>query len=112
MCIFCSIVNKKIRSNIQYEDDLVLAFDDINPVADIHILIIPKIHIVNLYEKSSDGKELIYGRMLKVASDLSRKHKLKNGFRIVINNGKDGLQDVNHLHIHLIGGRKLSYPIA
>lgn len=106
-CIFCKIIKKEIPSQIVYEDDMVLAFNDINPLAPVHILIIPKKHIVNLAEVTEDDKELL-GHIHYVASNIAREKGIdKTGFRIVSNHNKDAGQEVYHLHFHLIGGKGL-----
>ena len=106
-CVFCGIVKKEIPSKIIYEDDLVLAFRDLEPQAPVHVLIVPKKHLTNITE----ADENIGGHMLKVAAYLAKKLGLeKSGFRLVNNNGKDGGQTVNHLHFHLLGGRSMTWP--
>jgi len=109
-CIFCEIVNKNIPSNIVYETDDVLAFEDISPQAPVHILIIPKKHIANVLEiESNDGKLLEY--LLEAIRVLVAKFDLnERGFRVVTNTGDEGGQTVHHLHFHLLGGRPLSWP--
>ncbi|HHT63605.1 MAG: histidine triad nucleotide-binding protein [Bacillota bacterium] len=106
-CIFCKIIKKEIPSQIVFEDDEILAFKDINPMAPVHILLIPKKHISDITEISSDDAELI-GRIhvtaVKIAKDLGID---QDGFRLVNNCKKHGGQEVFHLHFHLIGGRKL-----
>lgn len=109
-CIFCEIVNKNIPSNIVYETDDVLAFEDISPQAPVHILIIPKKHIANVLEiESNDGKLL--ENLLEAIRVLVAKFDLnERGFRVVTNTGDEGGQTVHHLHFHLLGGRPLSWP--
>lgn len=109
-CVFCMICEKKIQSNIIYEDDEILAFKDINPEAPIHILIILKKHIASLMEASEDDL-LLFSKVFSAAQKIAVKSGIdKNGFRIVTNCGKDGGQSVNHVHFHLLGGRKLQWP--
>jgi len=109
-CIFCKIANHQIPSEIVYEDDLVCAFKDINPTAPLHILIVPKKHISDVLMLTEEDKELI-GHIFLICSKLSKQFNVDaNGFRIVNNCGKDGGQTVNHIHFHLLGGRKFSWP--
>ncbi|MDS1029445.1 histidine triad nucleotide-binding protein [Bacillota bacterium LX-D] len=107
-CIFCKIINKEIPGEIVYEDELVLAFRDIKPLAPIHILIIPKKHIPDLTSLESQDKELI-GHIHLVAKKLARQEGIaEKGFRLVNNCKQDGGQVVYHLHFHLLGGRQLT----
>ena len=102
-CIFCKIVEGKIPSKKVYEDPELLVFHDINPWAPVHVLVIPKLHIVNLYEATAEHAALM-GRMMLLAPQLMRELGVDNGFRTVINNGRDGSQEVFHLHMHVMGG--------
>jgi histidine triad (HIT) family protein len=102
-CIFCKIVAGTIPSKKAYEDEHVLAFHDINPWAPVHVLLIPKRHIAMLADVGPQDQELM-GRMLVLAPRLMRELGVSNGFRTLINTGKDGLQEVYHLHMHVIGG--------
>ena len=108
-CLFCDIVNKKIPADIVYESATVLAFKDISPQAPIHVLIIPKQHIDNVLGFTPNDGKLLSELMLAI-KNIAKKQALKNGFRIVTNTGQEGGQEVNHLHFHLLGGRKLSWP--
>lgn len=111
-CIFCKIINKEIPSNIVYEDEDILAFRDINPVAPVHILIIPKKHFKSILEIEEQDKELI-GKIHLTINKIAKQEKIdESGFRIVVNCGKDGGQEVGHLHFHLIGGKELSTKIC
>ncbi len=102
-CLFCRIVRGEIPSKKVYEDAEVLAFHDINPVAPVHFILVPKQHIISLLEAEETHAALL-GKMLLLAARLAREQGLGNGFRTVINNGKGGGQEVFHLHIHVIGG--------
>ncbi len=102
-CIFCKIARGEIPSRKVYEDDDVFAFHDINPVAPVHFMLVPKRHLVSLME-ADDSHTALLGKMLVLASRLAREQGLDNGFRTVINSGKGGGQEVFHLHIHVIGG--------
>jgi histidine triad (HIT) family protein len=107
-CIFCKIIAKQIPSSIVYEDDKVLAFNDIAPQAPVHILVIPKKHVdtVDQLEDMSVVADL-FSVMKKIAAE---KGIDESGYRIVVNHGKEAGQAVPHLHFHLLGGRKLSWP--
>lgn len=108
-CLFCKIVNKEIPSKKVYEDEGILAFYDIAPVAPVHILVLPKEHITSLAEATDEQLALI-GRIYGVIRDLAAELGLKEGFRVVNNCGDAGGQTVPHLHFHLLGGRNLSWP--
>ncbi len=108
-CIFCKIAAKEIPSTSVYEDDHLLAFRDLNPQAPQHILIIPKKHIARIENLTIDDTELM-GRLLVAAKKIAEDLELKNGYRLVFNNGPDGGQEVEHIHLHLMGGRKFSWP--
>lgn len=104
-CIFCKIINNEIPSTKVYEDDTVIAFNDINPLAPIHILVVPKIHIENLMEL--ENNELL-AHLVEVIKKIAIEQGLdKDGFRVVTNNGENAGQVVKHLHFHILGGKKL-----
>ena len=106
-CLFCKIIKGEIPSNKVYEDEEILAFKDINPIAPVHILVIPKKHISCANDITVEDEALI-GRMFTVINKIATELKLENGFRIINNCGEDGGQEVMHLHFHLLGGKKLS----
>ncbi|MFH1386780.1 MAG: histidine triad nucleotide-binding protein [bacterium] len=107
-CIFCKILKKEIPGKLVYEDDQVAAFNDIAPQAPTHILIIPKQHVDSLADLAD---EAIMGELFRVAIKLAKDLGLdKQGFRTVINNGKAAGQAVDHLHVHLLGGRAFDWP--
>ena len=109
-CIFCRIIAGEIPSKKAYEDDLVLALHDIAPQAPVHVLIVPKEHIPCAGELTQ-GHGALLGRMFEVAAKLTEEFELnERGYRLVINAGEDGGQTVDHLHMHLIGGRSLAWP--
>jgi histidine triad (HIT) family protein len=109
-CLFCKIIEKKIPAKIAYEDDKVLAFHDISPQAPVHILIIPKKHIASVSDLSAQDSEIM-GYLHLIAKKLAKEFKIeKSGFRLVINNGSDAGQAVSHIHLHVLGGRKLQWP--
>ena len=102
-CLFCKIVRGEIPSRKVYEDDELLAFHDINPARPVHILVIPKRHITSL-ATASDADIPVLGRMLAVANKLASENGSPDGFRVIINNGRIGGQEVAHLHAHIVGG--------
>lgn len=109
-CIFCKIINKEIPANILYEDDLVLAFKDINPVAPTHILIIPKKHIATLVDVTPEDAGIM-GHIVLTAKKLASEQGLdEKGFRLVSNCKEEGGQTVYHIHFHLVGGRSFAWP--
>jgi histidine triad (HIT) family protein len=109
MCLFCQIASNAIPVTRLYEDDLCLAFADIHPQAPIHILIIPKQHITSLAHAEASDTPLL-GHLLFATAEIARQQNLANGFRTVLNTGSDGGQTVEHLHIHLLGGRHMGWP--
>ena len=111
-CIFCKIINGEIPSEKVYEDDEVLAFKDINPAAPIHILVVPKKHIESLLKLEDADYELV-GKIQKVINKLAKDLNIEQeGFRVIVNCGKDAGQEVMHLHYHLLAGRKLGTKIV
>ena len=109
MTVFKRIIDREIPAEIVYEDAQSLAFRDINAQAPTHIVIIPKREIASLAD-SSDADEQLLGHLLVVARQVAEQLQLTNGYRTVINCGRDAGQSVNHLHIHLLGGRSLGWP--
>jgi histidine triad (HIT) family protein len=108
-CIFCKIIEGKIPSTAVYQDELSYAFADINPKAPVHVLIVPREHISSLNEAGQDHCALL-GHLLWAAAEIARKKGLGDGYRIVVNTGRDAGQSVDHLHLHLLGGRPLAWP--
>jgi len=109
-CIFCKIIDKKIPAKIVFEDELALAFEDLNPQAKVHVLIVPRKHIPDIHHMSPTDQELI-GHLFLIAQTIaSQKGLEKGGYRMVINNGLDAGQTVFHLHLHLLSGRKFAWP--
>jgi histidine triad (HIT) family protein len=108
-CLFCKIVRGEIPSSKEYEDDEVLAFNDIDPKAPVHILIVPKKHVASV-AALEDGDEELVAHIVRVAQQLAAAKGLGNGFRLVANTGPDGGQTVDHLHFHLLGGRAFGWP--
>ena len=108
--IFEKIVAREIPANIIYEDDLVLAFRDVNPQAPVHALLVPKKPIPRLAEAQPDDHRLMGHLLLKAAEVAAQLGLKKNGYRVVINNGPDGGESVPHLHCHILGGRQMNWP--
>lgn len=108
-CIFCKIAQKEIPSSAVYEDDRILCFHDLEPQAPVHVLIIPKKHIESLDAVTDEDRELLGYIMTKV-KDIAQELGLENGYRLVNNCGEDGFQTVKHLHFHLLGKRKMTWP--
>ena len=107
--IFGKIIRREIPADIVYEDNLALAFRDVNPQAPVHILVIPKEPIAKLSDTESQNHALM-GHLLLTVKRVAEQQGLTNGYRVVINNGEDGGQTVHHLHLHLLGGRPLAWP--
>ena len=108
-CLFCKIVAGEIPSTEVFKDNLAYAFRDINPQAPTHILIVPRQHFNSLAEMGTEQQDLL-GYMHLVAGRLAKSEGLSNGFRTVINTGPDGGQTVDHVHLHLLGGRPMGWP--
>lgn len=111
-CIFCKIINKEIPSNIVYEDEEILAFKDIAPQAPIHIVVIPKKHIEKITQINKEDEKII-GRIYSVINKIAEEQGIADeGFRVIINCGENGGQEVKHIHFHLLGGKKLGGKIV
>ena len=108
-CIFCKISRKEIPAKHIYDDTEIFAFDDIHPQAPTHILICPRKHLVSLND-AEDGDAAMLGKMLLVAKRLAFERGLSGGYRVVINNGAEAGQSVDHLHVHVLGGRAMRWP--
>jgi len=107
-CLFCKIIDGSIPSTSVYQDDQCYAFNDIDPKAPVHVLVIPRKHISSLEAQKED--EEILGHLLGAAAEVARMRGLANGYRTVISIGKDGGQTVDHLHVHVLGGRAMHWP--
>ncbi len=105
-CLFCKILDGEIPSTKVFEDDQIYVFKDIYPKADVHLLVIPKIHIARLDEAKAEHASLLAHMMLSLPA-LAREQGLDTGFRSIINTGPGGGQEVDHLHIHILGGKSL-----
>jgi histidine triad (HIT) family protein len=109
-CIFCRIVRKEVPAGIVFENERLLAFDDIRPRAPVHVLIVPKGHFASL-EDAPEGSEALLGEILLRSRAIAREKGVgESGYRIVLNTGPDSGQDVFHIHFHLLGGRPLHWP--
>ncbi len=109
-CLFCKIVKREIPASIVFEDDRLLAFNDINPQGPTHVLVVPKRHIATLNELTADDDQ-IAGEMIRRAAAIAKERGISTGgFRVVFNTNRDGGQTVFHIHAHVIGGRGLSWP--
>ena len=106
-CIFCKIANKEIPSKIVLENEKVIAFEDLNPIAPVHILVIPKKHIASVMELKEEDTEYLKAAYEAIQEIAKQKGVDKTGFRVLTNVGDDAGQTIKHLHFHLIGGRKL-----
>lgn len=102
-CLFCRIVRGELPASRVYEDDDILAFRDIHPLAPVHLLLIPKAHVATMYEADMRHHQAL-GKMMAKAGDLARSEGALDGFRAIINTGRVGLQEVYHVHMHVIGG--------
>jgi histidine triad (HIT) family protein len=108
-CLFCKILKGEIPSKSVYEDELCYAFADIDPQAPVHVLIVPREHFDSLDQVPAEKQPLV-GHLLGAAAEIARQKGLAKGYRAVINTGSDGGQSVEHLHVHLLGGRPLAWP--
>jgi histidine triad (HIT) family protein len=109
-CIFCKIASKEIPSSVVYEDDAVLAFDDLSPQAPVHTLIVPKVHYVNLSDDvPADVLAALLGAVRTVAE---RKGVAESGYRVIVNSGPDSAQTVQHLHVHVLGGARMAHGMV
>lgn len=109
-CIFCKIINKEIPAKIVYEDKDIFVFEDINPQAPVHILLIPRAHYASLNDVPEDKKDLMGHLLLQAKKIAADKNLSEEGFRIVLNTGRNSGQEVFHIHFHLLGGRRMTWP--
>ncbi|MGN0797323.1 MAG: histidine triad nucleotide-binding protein [Christensenellales bacterium] len=105
-CIFCKIIKGEIPSSKVYEDEEFIVIKDVNPQAPVHLLAIPKEHFASVAELNDD-RAVVVGKMVKKLAEIAKDNGLDEGFRIITNKGKHGCQSVEHLHLHLLGGRQL-----
>ncbi len=109
-CLFCRIIAQEIPAEIIYEDEQAVAFRDINPQAPVHVLVVPRRHLPNLGAAQAEDEDLV-GHLCAVAAELARRERIaKSGYRLVANVGPDAGESVHHLHFHLLGGRRLTWP--
>lgn len=107
-CVFCKIVSRELPSKIEYEDGDLIVFQNINPLAPVHVLIVPKKHIANLSDITKEDKEIL-GKILLIAKEMSIKLGISDAFRVAVANGENAGQSVFHLHFHLTGGWRKKY---
>ncbi len=111
-CLFCKIVSGEISSETVYQDDLVTVFKDINPAAPVHLLIVPNEHIASVNEVKEEQR-LLLGHLITTAKQMAAEKGIQaSGYRLIINTGPDGGQEVFHLHMHLLGGGKMKHPMG
>jgi histidine triad (HIT) family protein len=111
-CLFCKIIKKEIPSEMVYQDDLVTVFKDINPVAPVHLLIVPNQHIPSVREITPEH-EILIGKMFSAAKTVGESSGIEeSGYRLIINSGPDARQEIFHLHMHLLGGGKMKHPMG
>lgn len=108
-CIFCKIAEKNIPTNVVYEDEDMICFHDVDPQAPVHVLLIPKKHIMSIDDIGQEDIVLV-GKMMAKIKEIAKSLGLENGYRVVSNNGEDAFQTVKHLHFHILGKRKMAWP--
>lgn len=108
-CIFCKIANHEIPSKVVYEDEKMICYHDLDPQAPVHVLVIPKKHIESLDDVQEEDVELLGSIMFKI-HEIAKTLGIENGYRVVSNNGEDAFQTVKHLHFHILGKRKMTWP--
>jgi histidine triad (HIT) family protein len=108
-CIFCKIVAHQIPAQLVYEDERSIGFRDLNPQAPVHVLLVPREHIANT-DTLLPEHDAVVGGLMRAARDVAREQGLTTGYRLVVNTGRDANNTVDHLHVHLIGGRSMSWP--
>ena len=111
-CLFCKIAAGEIPSTKVYEDETVLAFKDINPMAPVHILVIPKQHIADSAADITPENSAAIAHIFEIIAKIAKEQGLDNGFRVVTNSGEDGAQTIQHIHFHILGGKKLPEKMA
>ena len=111
-CIFCKIIAGEVPAQIVYEDEHVIAFNDINPVAPVHVLVVPRLHIPTLNDLESEHKEVIGNLMLAIKEVARQQEIAEKGYRVILNCGSDAGQVVYHIHFHLLGGRQFGHNMV
>lgn len=109
-CLFCKIVKREIYARVVFENERIIAFEDVNPQAPLHVLLIPKEHFVSLNEVPEEKKDILAELMLQAREIAREKGLSEKGYRIVLNTAKDSGQAVFHIHFHLLGGRRMTWP--
>lgn len=111
-CLFCKIINKEIPSEIVYEDDFITIFKDINPAAPVHLLVVPKAHLPSIQAVNTED-ELLLGKLFTGAKKAAEDAGIaETGYRLIVNSGPDAHQEILHLHMHVLGGRKMRHPMG
>ena len=111
-CIFCKIINKEIPSSFVFENEYMVAFRDLNPQAPVHILAVPKVHIASMNEITNENSNIV-AEIFEAINKIAESEGIKDsGYRVISNCGEDGCQSVQHLHFHILGGRKLSETLS
>ena len=111
-CLFCKIVSKEIPSDMVYQDEFITIFKDINPAAPVHLLVIPNRHIPSVQSMNKED-ELLIGKLFSGAKKAAEEAGIgETGYRLIVNNGPDGRQEIFHLHMHLLGGGKMQHPMG
>ena len=109
-CLFCRIARREVPATILFETERVIAFEDIRPKAPVHVLVIPRVHFASL-DEAPEGSEGLLGELLVAARRAAREKGVADtGFRVVLNTGPDSGQEVRHIHLHVLGGRRLTWP--
>ncbi len=107
MCVFCKIVKGELPAKVVYEDDLIMAFHDINPQRKVHVLVIPKKHIPSLNDLTEEDKELMGHLMVKIPEIAKKLGIAEDGYRVIVNTGPNGGQEIYHVHFHILGGERV-----
>ena len=107
MCVFCKIVKGELPAKVVYEDDLIMAFHDINPQRKVHVLVIPKKHIASLNDLTEEDKELMGHLIVKIPEIAKKLGIAEDGYRVIVNTGKNGGQEIYHIHFHILGGERV-----
>ena len=111
-CLFCKIVSKEIPSDMIYQDEFITIFKDINPAAPVHLLVIPNLHIASVQEMETEHEQL-FGKLFLGAKKAAVEARIaESGYRLIVNTGPDGRQEIHHIHMHILGGAKMQHPMG
>jgi histidine triad (HIT) family protein len=111
-CLFCKIVSKEIPSDMIYQDEFITIFKDINPAAPVHLLVIPNLHIASVQEMETEHEQL-FGKLFLGAKKAAEEASIaESGYRLIVNTGPDGRQEIHHIHMHMLGGAKMQHPMG